>query len=172
MVNAPIEAPVCSSTDSKAPLRYHPHPRITPAAMRIAPTSKTPHPSRPFAFRCFVLLVALLYGWMAHSSLLSTAHDPASWAGHEHAAILAAQSGDHGHSHDHDHEDPATDSHDPASSHGQHTADHSHDKPNLKRSHHQAVVKPPRIWASLRLCPNYPEPCFAFERPPKHPLQA
>jgi len=142
--------------------------------MRIAPTLKSPRPSRPFAFRCFVLLVALFYGWMAHSSLLSTAHDPASWAGHEYAALFAAQSGDHGHTHNHDHEhdDPATNGHDPAGSHGQHSADHSHDKPNFKRSHHQAVVKPPRIWASLPHCANYPEPCFAFERPPKQPLPA
>jgi hypothetical protein len=140
--------------------------------MRIATILKIPRQSRPNALRCFVLLIALLYGWMAHSSLVSTAHDPASWAGHEHAAILAAQSGDDGHSHGHDHDDPATHGLDPAGSHGQHTADHSHDKPNLKRGHHQAVVKPPRIWASIPHCANYPEPCFAFERPPKPLLQA
>lgn len=138
--------------------------------MRIATTPKTPRQSRPTALRCFVLLVALFYGWMAHSSLVSTAHDPANWAGHEHAVILAAQSGDQGHSHDHD--EPATDSNNPANPHGQHSADHSHDKPNLKRSHHQAVMKPPRFWASIPHCVNYPEPCFAFERPPKQLLQA
>lgn len=113
--------------------------------MRIATTPKTPRQSRPTALRCFVLLVALFYGWMAHSSLVSTAHD---------------------------HDEPATDSNDPANPHGQHSADHSHDKPNLKRSHHQAVMKPPRFWASIPHCVNYPEPCFAFERPPKQLLQA
>jgi hypothetical protein len=140
--------------------------------MRNASPSKPKRQSRPYALRCFLLLVALLYGWMAHSSLVSSAHDPASWAGHERAAIFAAQSGDHEHGHEHDHHDPATDGHDPAGAHGQHTADHSHDKPNFKRSHHQTVVKPPRIWISLPHCPNYPEPCFSFERPPKHQQQA
>lgn len=140
--------------------------------MRNASTSKPPRQSRPYALRYFVVLVALLYGWMAHSSLVSNAHDPANWAGHERAAILAAQSGDNGHRHGHDHDDPAADGHDPASSHGQHTADHSHDKPNLKRPHHQAVVKPPSIWARIPHCPNYAEPCYAFERPPKHQQQA
>lgn len=140
--------------------------------MRIASTSKAVSHPRRAAFRCFVLLVALLYAWMAHSNLISTSHDPTSWAGHEHAAILAAQSGDDGHRHAHSHDNPAANDHDPANPHEQHMADHNHDKPNLKRGHHQAVVKPPRIWTAIPHRSNYPEPCFAFERPPKHPLQA
>jgi hypothetical protein len=123
---------------------------------------------KPFALRLLAALIALLYVWMTLSNVVSTSHDPAKWDGHEHAVIFAAQSSDGGHSHIHD--DPLTDDRNSANWHGQHTADHSHDKPNLQRSHVHVVVKVPRMWTSVQRCSDYPEPCFSFERPPKHLL--
>jgi len=119
---------------------------------------------RPLPMKVLLaVLVALFYLLMSHASIVSTSHDPVSWSGHDNAALLAAQSGDHGHSHD----DPQTDHHSAGHQHGNHTPDHSHDKSNLPPDEARAAVKLREIWGAVPRTLAYPEPCFSFERPPK-----
>jgi len=113
--------------------------------------------------RLLVFLLVLLYGGMAHANVVSTSHDPMSWAGHDNARVLAAQSGDHGHSH----ADDAADAHGTGHEHGQHTADHSHDKTNLPQRDFNVVMEFPALWDRAAQNRPYAEPYFSFERPPK-----
>lgn len=124
--------------------------------------------------RLVVVLVALAYGWGSFATVISTAHDPARWAGHDNAPLLAAQSAAHDHDHDHHHDHDAPETYAPQSDapqgdhqHGHHGADHSHDKSAVPRTETRAVVSLPESWDAAPLLPAYPAPCFAFERPPK-----
>lgn len=129
--------------------------------------------------RLVLVLVALAYGWGSFANLVSTAHDPARWAGHDNAPLLAAQSAAHDHDHDHHHDDDAPETDVPQSDapqgdapqgdhqHGHHGADHSHDKSALARTETRAVLSLPEAWDAASPLPAYPAPCFAFERPPK-----
>jgi hypothetical protein len=120
--------------------------------------------SRTALTKFFVVLVALFYGYMAHATVVSTSHDPASWSGHNNALLLAAGSSDHSH----DHDSQPMDDHGTEHQHGQHTSDHSHDKSNLPSSDSSTIDRLPMIWDKPAQSTTYPEPYFFFERPPKY----
>lgn len=128
--------------------------------MPLRPTVATLRHRTPLRVKLLVVLVALLHGWASLSSLASSSHDPTAWAGHDDALLHAAQS-DHGHAHD-EHDGNAG-----YDQHGQHVADHSHDKPNVPDSCGYEGRRMPDSWAAALHAAARPAPCFPFERPPR-----
>ncbi len=116
----------------------------------------------PLLARLLIVLVALFHGWGSYASVVSSSHDPI-FRSHGGGAPLAALSSGH----DHGHDESATEYGDSESSSGHDAADHSHDKPDLRRSDGCAVVTPADDWGVAHHVPPYPAPMFEFDRPPK-----
>jgi hypothetical protein len=132
--------------------------------MPFSTASQGRHPSHRATVlaRLLIVLFALIHGWGAYASVISSSHDPVAWS--EPASALAdANSPHHGHSHD----DIGTDDGGSEGLNGHNAADHSHDKPNLPRSGAQAAIASADDWNPTGQVPLRPAPYFAFDRPPK-----
>ncbi len=123
------------------------------------------------------MLVALMYAWVAHASLLSSSHDPIARADHDRSWQADHHHGhdpDHGHEHDEYDRDPeqasgATHAGDGGIGHAHphHAADHSHDKPNVPRGDAWFGAPSRHVWAAAPPPAALAAPLFALERPPR-----
>ena len=116
-----------------------------------------------FSARLAIVLMALLYTWVANATVLSTSHDPVAWAGHGDAVLQPVQAG----SHDHHHDALDDTSGNAGHVHDQHSPDHSHEPPALPPHNVHPALNLADSWTERQLAAASPAPCFPFERPPK-----
>ena len=117
--------------------------------------------------RGLIGLLMVSHALLAFSSATSLSHDPLRTNPYAHAfegVDADLEQVDHGHSHE-DFEDKGG-----SRQHGHNPADHSHDKPNVPRTHAMGVPSLSNQWIADERRPVYPAPCATLERPPKRLL--
>ncbi|WP_324345926.1 hypothetical protein [Thiomonas arsenitoxydans] len=117
--------------------------------------------------RGLIGLLMLSHALLAFSSATSLSHDPLHASTHAQAfegADVDIEPVGHGHSHE-DFEDKGG-----SHQHGHNPVDHSHDKPNVPRTHAMGVPSLSNHWIAEQDRLAHPAPCACLERPPKRLL--